>query len=175
MRWHLLIPFEQVTGHYTDGINGYGFLEVQKPLWRIDDHSSRGEVDFFNDLLDGGHQILLFRSLDNIEFAARRRPDPGDHADPLSRKSVNFETYDLIVIILPRLQRFENVWVDADGGPDPFPGVVNPIDAPQLDENLALILFARLDLVRRPLALFLDNQLTASSENGGFRIEGVNF
>src|SRR3990172_7804421 len=150
-------------------------LKLQEPLRWIDNDPPRRKVDFLDDLLDSGDKMFFLRPLDNIKLAARRRPDPGDHADPLSRKSVNFETYDLIVIILPRLQRFENVWVDADGGPDPFPGVVNPIDAPQLDENLTLILFARLDLVRRPLALFLDNQLAASSENGGFGIEWVNF
>src|SRR3989304_10194554 len=138
-------------------------LKLQEPLRWIDNDPPRRKVDFLDDLLDSGDKMFFLRPLDNIKLAARGRPDPGDHADRLSRKSVNFETYDLIVIVLPRRQRSESICVDAEDSPDPFLRVVDSVDAPQLDENLALIPFARFEILRRSLAVFFENQLAATS------------
>lgn len=56
-------------------------LQLQQPFRRVDDHSSRREIDFLHDLFRHGNQILFRFALNDVEIAAGGGPEACDFTD----------------------------------------------------------------------------------------------
>jgi len=108
-------------------------LKIEQAIGWIDNHFSGGDINLLNDLLHRWNQVLLVRSPNNVEISARCRPRSSDNADAGAIQVENFEAYDLIMVVFPRLQRLQRRFGDAKIKADPLFCLFNAVYAPQLD------------------------------------------
>lgn len=150
-----------------------GTLQLQQSLRRVDDHSSRVEVDLLNDLFRHRDQIFFRFALDDVEIAAGRGGDARDLSEEFAAGGENFEADDLIVVILVVLQWREIGFGDGDNPADPFLRLVDFLDAGEANEQLLLVRLDRLQSMRRARAVLFEKNFLRGKKGGAVGIVRV--